>query len=117
MIRVQVQMDNLDLKTCDLGDWVYSLHSNLSYDHRLYFDLTEPHFLIPIGFLVHARIRKTGCENASKLMKLASIGEHARRRPITVSRITDNKFLIVDGNSTALVAKLNSWRDIPANYR
>lgn len=57
--------------------------ARLPDDPSLYFDLGEPHVMIPLGQLVNARARDRGIINANRHMLAAAKGNE-KRKPLTV---------------------------------
>ncbi|RDL47587.1 hypothetical protein BLJAPNOD_05683 [Ensifer sp. M14] len=86
-------------------------------DPSLYFDLSEPHLLIPLEQLVNARARERGIINANRHMVAAAKCNLEKRKPLTVQSLDNDLWLVVDGNSTLLNARLSSWRAIPCCMR
>ncbi|MCY1335272.1 hypothetical protein D9M68_468120 [compost metagenome] len=91
--------------------------ARLPDDHSLYFDLSEPHLLIPLQQLVNARARERGIVNANRHMVAAAKGSLEKRKPLTVQSLGDELWLVVDGNSTLLNARHSGWRAIPCCIR
>lgn len=79
----------------------------------LYFDLGEPHLLIPLQKLVNTRARERGIVNANRHMLAAAKGQGEKRKPLTVRALDNELWLVVDGNSTLLNARHSNWRAIP----
>ncbi|HEV7323301.1 MAG TPA: hypothetical protein VGO04_32255 [Ensifer sp.] len=86
-------------------------------DPSLYFDLSEPHLLIPLEQLVNARARERGIVNANRHMLAAAKGNQEKRKPLTVQSLGNELWLVVDGNSTLLNARHSRWRAIPCCTR
>lgn len=86
-------------------------------DPSLYFDLGEAHLLIPLERLVNARARERGIVNANRHMLAAAHGNQERRKPLTVRTLSNELWLVVDGNSTLLNARHSNWRAIPCSTR
>ncbi|KSV78200.1 hypothetical protein N182_21190 [Sinorhizobium sp. GL2] len=87
--------------------------ARLPDDPSLYFDLSQPHLLIPLGQLVNARARERGIVNANRHMVAAAKGSLEKRKPLTVQSLGNELWLVVDGNSTLLNARHSGWRAIP----
>jgi len=83
----------------------------------LYFDLSEPHLLVPLEHLVNARARERGIVNANRYMVAAAKGSLEKRKPLTVQSLGNELWLVVDGNSTLLNARHSKWRAIPCCMR
>lgn len=79
-----------------------------------YFLLAEAHKMIPVGDLVLSRARPKGIANAVALMASAYEGKTAKRIPIQVRTFSADRFLVVDGNSTCIIATAAGWAAIPA---
>ena len=86
-------------------------------DPSLYFDLSEEHLLIPLEHLVNARARERGIVNANRHMLAAANGGQERRKPLTVRALSDELWLVVDGNSTLLNARYSNWRAVPCRTK
>jgi hypothetical protein len=84
----------------------------LPYRHDAYFIL-EHSTSIPIANLVWKRARPEGIKNAIDRMSRALQGTYPKRRPLKVELADNGGFLLIDGNSTALVALAAGWPDIP----
>ncbi|MBW0368400.1 hypothetical protein [Ensifer adhaerens] len=87
--------------------------ARLPDDPSLYFDLSQPHLLIPLQQLVNARARERGIVNANRHMVAAAKGNQEKRKPLTVQSLGNELWLVVDGNSTLLNARYSGWRAIP----
>ncbi|HEV7310123.1 hypothetical protein [Ensifer sp.] len=96
----------------ELNRELATLLSRLPDDPALYFDLGEPHVMIPIEHLVNARARERGIINANRHMLVAANGK-AKRKPLSVRPLENGLWLVVDGNSTLLNARHSKWRVIP----
>ncbi len=86
--------------------------ARLPDDPSLYFDLGEPHVMIPLGQLVNARARDRGIINANRHMLAAAKGNE-KRKPLTVRPLENALWLVMDGNSTLLNARHSKWQTIP----
>lgn len=91
--------------------------ARLPDDPSLYFDLSEPHLLVPLEQLVNARARERGIVNANRHMVAAAKGSLEKRKPLTVQALGNELWLVVDGNSTLLNARHSAWRAIPCRVR
>ncbi|MBD9650131.1 hypothetical protein IB267_17390 [Ensifer sp. ENS09] len=91
--------------------------ARLPDDPSLYFDLSEPHLLVPLEQLVNARARERGIVNANRHMVAAAKGRLEKRKPLTVQSLGNELWLVVDGNSTLLNARHSGWRAIPCCMR
>ena len=87
--------------------------ARLPDDPSLYFDLSEPHLLVPLEQLVNARARERGIVNANRHMVAAAKGSLEKRKPLTVQSLGNELWLVVDGNSTLLNARYSNWWAIP----
>lgn len=79
-----------------------------------YFLLAEAHKMIPVGDLVLSRARPKGIANAVALMARAYEAKAAKRGPIQVRAFSVDRFLVLDGNSTCIIATAAGWATIPA---
>jgi hypothetical protein len=75
--------------------------------------LIEGATLIPVSDLVLSRARPEGIAHAVKLMSAAYRGEQSRRAPIKVQRCLDDTYLVLDGNSTTIIAMAAGWPVLP----
>ncbi|WP_104666923.1 hypothetical protein [Ensifer adhaerens] len=100
------------LAQIELNREIAALLSRLPDDPALYFNLDEPHVMIPLGQLVNARARERGIINAHRHMLSAATGKE-KRNPLTVRPLGDELWLVVDGNSTLLNARHSKWQTIP----
>lgn len=91
--------------------------ARLPDDPLLYFDLSEPHLLVPLDQLVNARARERGIVSANRHMVAAAKGSPEKRKPLTVQSLGNELWLVVDGNSTLLNARHSGWRAIPCRVR
>ncbi|MBK5566961.1 hypothetical protein [Ensifer sp. SSB1] len=96
---------------------IAALLTRLPDDPSLYFDLGEPHLLIPLEQLVNTRARDRGIVNANRHMLTAANGRQEKRKPLTVRPLGNELWLVVDGNSTLLNARYSNWRAIPCSTR
>lgn len=85
----------------------------LPEDHSLYFILEEAVKLVSVSDLVSLRARHDGIQRANGFMAAAARGELPKRKPIKVEQLPDGKWLVVDGNSTAMIARFSKWSTIP----
>ena len=101
----------------ELNQDIAATLARLPDDPSLYFDLGEPHLLIPLEQLVNARARERGIVNANRHMLTAAKGNQEKRKPLTVQSLDNALWLVVDGNSTLLNARHSKWRAIPCCTR
>ncbi|MBD9509114.1 hypothetical protein IB265_20295 [Ensifer sp. ENS10] len=101
----------------ELNQDIAATLARLPDDPSLYFDLGEPHLLIPLKQLVNARARERGIVNANRHMLAAAKGNQEKRKPLTVHSLDNALWLVVDGNSTLLNARHSKWRAIPCCTR
>jgi hypothetical protein len=78
-----------------------------------YFKITSNVVFIPAQRLVLSRIRPLGVSRAAKKMTAAYHGYQERRLPISVTPIENEKYLVLDGNSTCAVAIAAGWPELP----
>lgn len=78
-----------------------------------YFIIDQGTTLIGTESLVQTRARSEGIENAVALMALAYEGKQTRRQPISVKNMECGRYLILDGNSTVVIARLAGWTNVP----
>lgn len=96
-----------ELKSIALDQDFLSALAVLPEDPALYFDLDQPHQYIPLGSLVNVWAREKGIVNANLLMQEAANGNQEKRKPLTVRAMTDQLWLVVDGNSTLINARFS----------
>lgn len=85
----------------------------LPYAPERYF-LTNGATFISVSALVLGRARSEGIANAVKLMSATYRGEQSRRPPIKVQPHHDGTYLVLDGNSTTVIAMAAGWPAIPS---
>ena len=90
---------------------------SLPDDPSLYFDLGDPHLMVPLEHLVNARARERGIINANRHMLASANGRQEKRKPLTVRPLGNELWLVVDGNSTLLNARHSNWRAIPCSTK
>jgi hypothetical protein len=89
----------------------------LPENYDLYFEPDENALVISLGDLVPTRppdSQPDSVRRAERAMRAAAAGVIPRRQPITVRRIGDRHFEIVDGNATFGVAERRGWTALPA---
>lgn len=97
------------LKKEDWKQWTIRL---LPDDLSKYFKETEGAEKVLIDDIEPIRRRPRGVTNASKLMGLAYFGELDRRKPISLKKLENGKYKLLDGNSTYAIAYLSGWKHI-----
>ncbi|WP_457579375.1 hypothetical protein [Ensifer adhaerens] len=97
----------------ELNQEIAAALERLPEDPSLYFDLGEAHLLIPLEQLVNARMRERGIISANRYMLASARGKQEKRKPLTVHALGNGLWLVVDGNSTLLNARLSNWRAVP----
>lgn len=85
----------------------------LEYDPARYFSVDQDAISIPVERLLLSRARPEGISNAVVRMADASRGRRDRRGPIRARALGDGMFLVLDGNSTVVIASLAGWPDVP----
>lgn len=90
------------------------LAKKLPYAHSRYFIQTSNSILVQTKKLILSRSRTKGIWNAAHLMEAAFLGQQAPRNPIEIKPFNDERFVVVDGNSTSTIAIIAGWPDIPA---
>jgi hypothetical protein len=86
----------------------------LPFDLDKYFNRPPGATEIDLAMLVPIRARMAGIQKARELMRLAGEGRHPKRDPISILRVDEDIFRILDGNSTYAVAKSSNWPRILA---
>ena len=75
-------------------------------DH--YFERPAGSMVIPIERCVRDHVpTDKKLEKARELLEMALRGEHPKREPVSVRKLPDGRYLILDGNTTTTVLK--SW--------
>lgn len=85
--------------------------------HDRYFDIPKGAMTIRIADLVSSKTdaeNESGGANAAKLLRGAYDGKITRRPPITVERVGDGKYRVIDGNGTLTALKRFGWKSVPA---
>ena len=104
----QLQNDiETDLEAERLGD------VNLDDEPRLYFDLTEDSYLVPVNMIIPTRAREQGILRSKQFMKQAAQGLMNKRKPLSVIPNEDGTFTLADGNSTYAVAVDQGFNSLP----
>jgi len=104
-----------------LAEPTYRLDKNALSAARLLPDAPDLYFvrdagclMLAVDDLVVTRARPEGIAGAVRKMAEASRGERERRAPVTVSRRSDGRYDVCDGNSTVIVARAAGWKAVPA---
>jgi hypothetical protein len=111
--KVPVLTEAGEIIEAEIADEVVRLSEQLPYAPDRYFVIDDETVVLPTSRLLNSRIREKGVEHAVELMRLAHQGMQARRAPVTVTVCRDGRFLVLDGNSTVVIAKAAGWDDIP----
>tara|TARA_B100000749_G_C18235867_1_gene386279 strand:+ start:136 stop:462 length:327 start_codon:yes stop_codon:yes gene_type:complete len=87
----------------------------LTEQHEKYFDLSAHYELVRLSDLEFDHFIEKSAKNAYDLMLKAAKGEIEKRAPISAIRQPERlqRYLIVDGNTTAAVALYSNWKTIP----
>ena len=81
-----------------------------------YFDLSGEYRFLPLDRLVSAKPEEAVRESAARAarhMADAAAGRIPKRAPLTVRRLPDGRYEVLDGNSTLPVARASGWREVP----
>ena len=97
------------LKKEDWEQWTIRL---LPDDLYKYFVETDGAIEVAISDIEPIRRRERGVTNASKLMGLAYYGVNSRRKPVTLQKLDNGKYKLLDGNSTFAIASMSGWKNI-----
>lgn len=97
------------LKKEDWEQWTIRL---LPDDLYKYFVETDGAIEVAISDIDPIRRRERGVTNASKLMGLAYYGVSSRRKPVTLQKLDNGKYKLLDGNSTFAIASMSGWNKI-----
>lgn len=81
---------------------------------QLYFAPHDDAVLVDIETLVLTRARPEGIAGAILKMAEAARGERERRAPIALRARADGRYVVVDGNSTVIIARAAGWSVLPA---
>jgi hypothetical protein len=103
-----------EVKYHPLSHEVLESIETLPLQHDRYFVIGPAAIFPQISQLVFSRARPDGVANANTLMREAAAGHRDRRAPIRVRSLKDGRWLVIDGNSTAINALFSDWPDIPA---
>lgn len=79
-----------------------------------YFEKVPGVVLLPLSKLSLQHKRDAGLPSAMEKMRQAYEGTFPRRKPISVRKLSGDRFEVVDGNTTTTVAKEHGWKKIPA---
>ncbi|WP_286964604.1 hypothetical protein [Methylobacterium sp.] len=96
-----------------LDEAVLAELSSLPERHADYFDLSGAHVVVPVALIVASRARLSGIISANSLMQKAADGVQSVRKPITLAKLPNNEYLVLDGNSTFVNGVLSGWSSIP----
>jgi hypothetical protein len=111
--RIPLLSDTGETVDMEITTEIVEQARKLSYRHDAYFMLDRSTLILPISDLVWKRARPEGIKNAIDRMSRAFQGTHPKRRPVKVEHTANGRYLLADGNSTALVASAAGWPDIP----
>lgn len=111
-VKVRVKGDRGEVTEVTIAHEVVEAARALPHAPERYFEIGNS-VLFPLAGLIHSRARPEGISNALKLMLSAYNGDQARRAPISIRRLDGQHHLILDGNSTAIVAVAAGWPVIP----
>ena len=87
---------------------------SLVFDLDLYFKRLPGAIEIDLSLLCPKRSDEDSMKRAWNFMAKAALGEVAKRQPISVVKLDQGKFDILDGNSTFAVALASGWPRILA---
>jgi hypothetical protein len=113
-VKVRLKNDNGEIIELKVPADVVKAARVLPHAPERYFEIGNS-VLLPLASLIQSRARPDGISNAVKLMSEAYDGRRTRRAPISVRRLDGGRYLVVDGNSTAVVAAAAGWPVIPGS--
>jgi len=113
MFTVSVLQESGEILKVDIAAHIVDLAKSLNYAPEKYFIIDSWTIFVPLATLVQTRMRQEGVVNAATLMKQALEGIRAPREPLAVKNWKDGWYLVIDGNSTATIAKAAGWPDVP----
>jgi hypothetical protein len=87
--------------------------AKLHNDPTRYFDYPPDTLTLPLEDLIYSHFEPSAVRNAISRMAEAFRGERLRRSPVTVTRFSPDAYLVLDGNSTAVVAAAAGWKTVP----
>jgi hypothetical protein len=96
-----------------LSEAVIAAAVGLAHAPDRYFEIPPAAVFIPVASLVLSHVREPGIVSALRKMAAAYAGDHPHRSPITVRALRNEKFLVLDGNSTSAVAIAAGWPTLP----
>lgn len=111
--RLRIKRFSEESDAVSLPKEIVSSARALEYAPHRYFKIEGAVKTVPIVNLTLTRMRPEGIANAVVLMRLAFQGRHDRRPPVRIRKSTENRFLVVDGNSTVAIAAAAGWPDVP----
>jgi len=103
-----------EIELIPLPPEITALAQDLPEDAPAYFVTAEGQTELPVDQLVLSHLRPEGVANAVRYMAAARNGRQAPRAPIDVQSMSDGRWLVIDGNSTAAIARAAGWSIIPA---
>jgi hypothetical protein len=113
-VKVRLKGDDSEITEVRVAADVVKAARLLPHAPERYFEIGNS-VLVPLASLIQSRARPEGISNAVRLMSKAYESRRARRAPIRVRRLNGGSYLVVDGNSTAIVAAAAGWPDIPCS--
>lgn len=111
-VKVMVNSVSGQITEVQIAPEVVEAARALPHSPERYFEMRNS-ISLPVPQLVLSRSRPEGIANALKLMLAAYNGLQPRRAPIDVRRLDNERYLVLDGNSTAIVAVASGWPAIP----
>jgi hypothetical protein len=111
-VKIRVKGDHGEITEITIARELVEAARALPHAPERYFEVANS-VLFPLAGLINSRARPEGISNALKLMLSAYNGNQARRAPISIRRLDSENYLVLDGNSTAIVAVAAGWPVIP----
>jgi hypothetical protein len=111
-VKVRVMGYQSQIFEVSVPGTVVEAAGGLLHSPERYFEIGDS-VLVPLTKLIFSRARFDGISNAVKLMSLAYNGKQPRRAPLNIRRFDNEHYLVLDGNSTGIVAVVAGWPVVP----
>jgi hypothetical protein len=113
LMNVRMMVGKGHIELVEIPSDIAEAARSLKEDHQRYFEMSDTTKLIPVSALVCSRRRVQGINSALRRMTLAYAGGAPKRKPVAVTRIDSEYFLVEDGNSTTIAAMAAGWTNVP----
>lgn len=108
MRRISIKRDT-EIEQVNIPEDLVSVAVQLVDDPWRYFARPTGTFLQAVETLVQDHVRWDAAERAVGYMQQAFDGQIARRSPLTVAALDNERYLVEDGNSTLTAAIAAGW--------